>query len=92
MAGRADWQLPRLRVDRDGDWFDDGVQVTHAGVLAHLRAGLRHDAAGYFIQTRVRIPVEVEDAPFVVVRIERRGVGHVQWETRQLTVKVGPTA
>ena len=73
MAARADWQLPRLRVDRDGDWFDDGVQVTHAGVLAHLRAGLRHDAAGYFIQTRVRIPVEVEDAPFVVARIERRG-------------------
>jgi hypothetical protein len=28
----------------------------------------------------------------LVIRIERRGVGHVQWETRTLTVKVGPTA
>src|SRR3990170_3132320 len=67
------FQLPRLRVDRDGDWFDDGVEVTHPGVLASLRRGLRRDARGYFIQTRVRIPVEVEDAPFVATRLERRG-------------------
>ena len=57
------FQLPRLRVDRDGDWFDDGVEVTHPGVLASLRRGLRRDARGYFI----------EDAPFVATRLERRG-------------------
>ena len=34
---------------------------------------LRRDAQGYYIQTRIRIPVEVEDVPFVVARIERRG-------------------
>jgi hypothetical protein len=28
----------------------------------------------------------------LTIRIERRGVGHVQWETRQVTVKVGPAA
>jgi len=28
----------------------------------------------------------------LTIRIERRGVGHVQWETRQLIVKVGPAA
>jgi uncharacterized protein len=65
--------LPRLRIDVNGDWFDSDVQVTHPGILANLRGNLRHDAAGYFIQTRVRIPVEVEDAPFTVTRIERRG-------------------
>jgi len=69
----AEWKLPRLRIDVDGDWFDDDVKITHAGILANLRSTLRHDAQGYFIQTRVRIPVEVEDAPFVVARIERRG-------------------
>jgi hypothetical protein len=26
------------------------------------------------------------------IKIERRGVGHVQWENRTLRVKVGPTA
>jgi len=69
----AEWQLPRLRVDLDGEWFDDDVAITHAGVLANLRSLLKRDAQGYFIQTRVRIPVEVQDVPFVITRIERRG-------------------
>lgn len=67
-----EWQLPRLRVDVDGDWYDDDVEVTHPGVLANLRSNLRRDGGGYFIQTRVRIPVEVEDVPWVVTRVESR--------------------
>ena len=67
-----DWKLPDLRIDRDGDWYDDGVQVTHPGILANLRGTLRRDREGYFIQTRVRIPVNVDDTPFVVTRVERR--------------------
>jgi hypothetical protein len=69
----SEWKLPRLRVDVDGDWYDDDVQITHHGVLANLRGNLRRDADGHFIQTRVRIPVEVADAPFVVTRLESRG-------------------
>jgi hypothetical protein len=60
-------------VSRDGVWFDDDVEVTHPGILANLRGNLRRDAQGYFIQTRVRIPVDVEDVPWVVTRVERRG-------------------
>ena len=67
------WTLPRLRIDADGDWWDGDVQITHAGILANLRGNLKRDGDGYFIQTRVRIPVEVADAPLVVGRIERRG-------------------
>src|SRR5262249_16428271 len=67
------WTLPRLRVDVNGDWYDDDVQVTHAGILANLRNSLKRDDGGWFIQTRVRIPIEVEDTPLVVVRLERRG-------------------
>ena len=67
------WKLPELRIDRDGEWYDEGVQVTHPGILANLRSNLKKDAEGYFIQTRVRIPVTVDDAPWVVTRIERRG-------------------
>jgi hypothetical protein len=73
------WTLPRLRVDPDGDWWDDDVQITHHGVLANLQGTLRRDAGGYFIQTRVRIPVEVADAPFVITRIERRGDALHAW-------------
>jgi len=67
------WKLPSLRITRDGDWLHDGEDVTHPGILANLRGNLRRDAQGYFIQTRVRIPVEVEDVPWVVTRAERHG-------------------
>jgi hypothetical protein len=69
----AGWKLPNLRVDVDGEWFDGDVQITHPGILANLRGNLRKDADGYFIQTRVRIPVRVDDVPWVVTRLERRG-------------------
>ena len=69
----SEWRLPRLRVDVDGDWLDDDVAITHAGILANLRSLLKRDGQGYYIQTRVRIPVEVEDVPFVVSRLERYG-------------------
>jgi hypothetical protein len=69
----SDWKLPDLRIDREGDWYDEGVQVTHPGILANLRSNLRKDADGFFIQTRVRIPVRVDDVAWVVSRIERRG-------------------
>jgi len=69
----AGWTLPKLRIDADGEWYDGDVQITHAGILANLRGNLKRDAGGYFIQTRVRIAVEVADAPLVVSRIERRG-------------------
>lgn len=74
---RSDWTLPKLRIDVDGDWYDGDVQVTHPGVLDNLRSGLGRDAQGYFVQTRLRIPVEVIDAPFVVTRFERRADGYV---------------
>jgi hypothetical protein len=85
-----------LRVDRDGDWYDEGVQVTHSGILANLRGNLRRDAEGYFIQTRVRIPVRVDDVPFVIVRVERRGddlYGSLNDDTEEMldpaTLRVG---
>lgn len=67
----AFWRVPRLRVDRDGDWFDEEGEITHAGILENLRSGLCRDASGYYVQTRVRIPVEVVDVPYLVTRIER---------------------
>ena len=92
----SEWKLPDLRIDRDGDWYDDDQQVTHPGILANLRGNLRRDAEGYFIQTRVRIPVAVDDVPFMVVRVERRGDelhGYINDGTEELldpaTLRVG---
>lgn len=70
------WTLPRLRIDRDGAWYHEDTEVTHAGIVANLREGLRRDAEGHHIQIGpVRIPVAVEDAPFLVVRVEEAGDG-----------------
>ena len=73
MSVPPGFTLPKLRVDIDGAWYDDDVEITHPGILANLRSNLRHDTEGYFIQTRVRIPVVVDDVPWVVIRLERRG-------------------
>jgi hypothetical protein len=70
------WTLPRLRIDREGEWFHEDEEVTHEGILASLRQGLQVDPAGHFLQIGpVRVPVQVEDAPFSVVRFEVDGDG-----------------
>jgi hypothetical protein len=70
------WTLPRLRIDRDGLWYHEGQEVTHEGILATLREGLLRDAEGHYLQIGpVRVPVEVDDAPLVVIRAEDDGDG-----------------
>jgi len=74
------WKLPRLRIDRDGGWFHEGEEVCHEGILASLHQGLQVDAAGHFLQIGpVRVPVEVEDAPFAVIRFEAEGDAFALW-------------
>lgn len=70
----AKWTLPHLTVNQEGEWLHEGQEITHPGILADLMGNLRQDAAGYFIQAgSVRVPVEVADVPFVVVRVEPEG-------------------
>lgn len=70
------WTLPRLRIDRDGLWYHEDQEVTHEGILATLREGLLRDDAGHYLQIGpARVPVEVDDAPFVVIRAEDDGDG-----------------
>jgi hypothetical protein len=60
-----------FRIDREGAWRHDGVEVTHPGVLRNLYANLRADGEGHHLQAGpLRVPVHVDDAPFVVVRAE----------------------
>lgn len=72
------WTLPRLRIDQDGAWFHDDAEVTHAGIVANLRDNLQADERGHYLQIGpARVPVEVEDTPFVVERVEGEGDGLV---------------
>ena len=48
--------------------------MTHEGILANLRENLQIDEQGHHLRIGpVRVPVEVEDTPFVIVRVEREG-------------------
>ena len=68
------WKLPRLRIGRDGEWFHDDEEVTHPGILENLRSALAADDTGHYVSVGpVRVPVEVEDTPFVVLRVEAEG-------------------
>ena len=73
-ADPSKWTVPRLTVNQEGEWLHEGQEITHPGILANLMRSLRRDTAGYFIQAgSVRVPVEVADVPFVVVRVEAVG-------------------
>jgi len=76
VSDPSTWTLPRLRIDRDGAWYHDDAEVTHAGILANLRENLQVDEQGHYLQIGpARVPVEVEDTPFVVERVEAEGEG-----------------
>ena len=60
-----------FRIDREGAWRHEEVEVTHPGVLRNLYANLRVDGTGHYLQAGpFRVPVQVDDAPFVVVRAQ----------------------
>jgi hypothetical protein len=60
-----------FRIDREGVWHHEGVEVTHPGVLRNLYGNLRADGETHYLQVGPRrVPVQIDDAPFVVVRAE----------------------
>lgn len=60
-----------FRIDREGAWRHEGLEVTHPGVLRNLFDNLRADGETHYLAVGpARIPVAVDDTPFVVVRIE----------------------
>ena len=61
-----------FRIDRDGVFQHEGQAVTHPGVLANLHANLRRgEDRGYYLAVGpFRVPVTVDDTPYVVTRLE----------------------
>ncbi|MBI2462564.1 MAG: DUF1285 domain-containing protein [Candidatus Rokubacteria bacterium] len=79
-----------FRIDRDGVWLHEGREVTHPGVLQNLFANLARDADGHCLRLGPRrIPVEVDDTPFVVVRIESSGIQSDRLESLNLVLSDG---
>ena len=57
-----------IHVDRDGRWDWEGRPMLHEGILRYLKQNLEQDTDGGWWVTvgPSRVPVIVEDAPFLV--------------------------
>ena len=62
-----------LRIDRDGTWFHEGVEIVRKDIRNYFSRHLvRNGDGGYLVRIGGdECPVIAEDAPFVVIRIER---------------------
>ena len=61
-----------LRIDRDGTWFHEGVEIVRKDISDYFSRHLVRKGDGYVVRIGGdECPVIVEDAPFVVVRIEK---------------------
>lgn len=65
----------RFFIDKSGNWFQDGIKIRHRGTYLYNNRLLDVDREGQFFidEGSGRLYAEVEDAPFVVKMIHRRG-------------------
>ena len=66
-----------FEILRDGTWKHDGTRITREALVRLFATILRKDADGrtYLVTPGEKILVEVEDAPFLGVRLDRVGEG-----------------
>lgn len=64
-------------IKADGTWIHDGTPIPRPALVRLFASVLRRDDNGsYWLVTPVeRVPVEVEDAPFVAVELAHEGGG-----------------
>lgn len=69
-----------MRIARDGTWYHEGTPFTRIALVKLFSTVLkRTEEGGYMLATPVeRVAIEVEDAPFVAVEMERTGEGRDQ--------------
>jgi len=68
-------QVPPLRLDREGRWYDQGARVTNARLAEFLLTHLSKDEDGRYLVVvgRDKRYVDVEDAPYRALGIEVAG-------------------
>ncbi len=69
-----------MRIARDGTWYHEGGPIKRLALVQLFSGILRHDDDGrYYLVTPVeRWAIQVDDAPFVAVRLAVRGEGRGQ--------------
>jgi len=78
-----------MRIGVDGTWYYLGSPIGRPGLVRLFSTILRRDADGrhYLVTPVERVGIRVDDAPFVAVRVDRRGEGDDR--TLEFTTNVG---
>lgn len=65
-------KTPPMKIDKEGRWFYQGEEITHRKTyLLYCRSLTRDESGGIILRIGgEECPVEVEDAPFVVMTVE----------------------
>lgn len=67
----------RFFIDKRGNWFQDGIKIQHRLTYLYNNKLLDRDERGryYVDEGSGKLYVEVEDTPFVVKMVSKRGEG-----------------
>lgn len=79
----------KLFIDKDGRWFQNGAEIVHDSIAMLFRKALeRTPDGGYQVRVgRETCRVEVEDAPFIVLRVSESEDGRVMLTLNDQTVE-----
>ena len=75
MEQSQDQTKPRFFIDKRGNWFQDGIKIRHRLTYLYNNKLLSRDDEGryYLDEGTGKLYIEVEDTPFVVKMIDKRG-------------------
>ena len=77
-----------MEIRRDGSWWHQGTRISREKLVRLFSTILRKDPDGVYLVTPYeKVIVRVEDAPFMIVRLDRSGDGREQ--TLIATTNVG---
>ena len=63
-----------LFLSKDGEWFHEGVQITHERIIEQLSRNLHREGDDYFVDIGwERSKVIVEDAPYLIKGVREAG-------------------
>ena len=74
---KAENKKPRIFIDKNGNWYQDGLKITHRWTYLENNKNLDMDEEGTFFvdEGYGRVYVEVEDTPFVIKMVsENKGI------------------
>jgi len=75
MKQKEDLTKPRFYIDKRGNWFQDGIKIKHRLTYLYNNKLLSRDDEGryYLDEGSGKLYIEVEDTPFVVKMVDKKG-------------------